>query len=133
MTQTKIHIRTPDGLYMLCGLSLEESWNEDRNSRSVIIEWTLTLRDALAARTIAYTAANQATCQACREAYMHPPIGTLSHHVKVVGVLTEDAAGKQEALDAYWAAETPDEERIAYVKMIELGMKPAYGENTGEH
>lgn len=35
---------------------------------------------------------------------------------------------KQKALADYWAAETPDQERIAYAKMRELGFPPAYGE-----
>lgn len=35
----------------------------------------------------------------------------------------------QEALDAYWSAQTADEERIAYARLGELGLPPAYGED----
>lgn len=37
-------------------------------------------------------------------------------------------AEKQKALDAYWAASTPEAERVAYARMVELGMTKSYGE-----
>ncbi len=36
--------------------------------------------------------------------------------------MTTEASSEQRALDAYWAAKTPEEERAAYAQMIQLGM-----------
>ncbi len=38
----------------------------------------------------------------------------------------------QAATDAYWAATTPEEERIAYAAMRKAGAPPAYGEGVPE-
>jgi hypothetical protein len=37
---------------------------------------------------------------------------------------------KQKALAEYWGATTPDQERVAYAKMREIGFPPAYGEKS---
>lgn len=45
-------------------------------------------------------------------------------------MIRETVAAKQAALDAYWAAKTPDQERSAYKQMMTLGMSHSYDEET---
>lgn len=34
---------------------------------------------------------------------------------------------QMEAIAAYWAAQTPEQERVAYQRMMELGLPDSYG------